>query len=103
MKGTFIEAKGVYRVENADGTFNTYTPEQYRDLQGTAVEDVVDESVVTDESTIGDESVVTDESTIGDEPVVTDESTTGDEPVVTDESTTGDEPVVDAVETNEEK
>jgi hypothetical protein len=34
----FDEHKGVYRVENADGTFETYTPAQYAELVDTSVE-----------------------------------------------------------------
>ena len=44
----FDEHKGVYRVENADGTFETYTPAQYAELVDTSVEEE-DEEINTEE------------------------------------------------------
>ena len=84
MNAIFDEAKGVYRVNNPDGTFSTYTPAQYRELS--AVPTTGDADVVTtgdvDVVTTGDVDVVT----TGDVDVVT----TGDVDVVT----TGDANVV---------
>lgn len=55
MNGIFDAHKGVYRVNNADGTFDTYTPEQYREL--VAKENAVDtEEVVIVDQTILDEN-----------------------------------------------
>lgn len=48
QKGIYDEAKGVYRVENKDGSFSTYTPEQYRELE-TEEEDAVEVEEYTGE------------------------------------------------------
>ena len=50
MNAIFDEAKGVYRVTKEDGSFETYTPEQFRAL------DEKVEVVVNEEE--GDEDVV---------------------------------------------
>ena len=49
MQGTFIEAKGVYRVENEDGSFSTYTPEQYRELRSETVLETKEEETKEEE------------------------------------------------------
>lgn len=38
MNAFFDEAKGVYRVTNSNGSFDTYTPTQYREKFGVSVE-----------------------------------------------------------------
>lgn len=43
MNGIFDEHKGVYRVTNIDGSFETYTPEQYRELVGASETVAIDE------------------------------------------------------------
>ena len=50
MNAIFDEVKGVYRVNHADGSFDTYTPEQFRAL------DEKIEVVVNEEE--GDEDIV---------------------------------------------
>ena len=81
MKAIFDEVKGVYRVNKADGSFETYTPDQYRALNGAEVvveeeegdediviEDEVDDVVIEaseDETSVQDETQVEDEKTEG--------------------------------------
>lgn len=47
MNAIYDEHKNVYRVNNPDGTFDTYTPEQYRALNHS---EVVEEEGETDDT-----------------------------------------------------
>lgn len=61
MNAIYDENKGVYRVNNSDGTFDTYTPEQYREKFGTAVveeEEDGDADIVIDATASNDDKIV---------------------------------------------
>jgi len=66
MKGIFNEAKGVYQVNNLDGTFDTYTPAQFREKFGVSVvvlekkeEEEEEEADIIIDATQGAETTVT--------------------------------------------
>ena len=87
MEAIFDEAKGVYRVEKPDGSFDTYTPSQFRELGGKVGE--VEEETTPEETveTTPEETVeTTPEETVETTPEETvDEEDDGDDETNTQE------------------
>lgn len=76
MNAIFDEAKGVYRVNNPDGTFATYTPAQYRELSAVTTNKSVDDTKTVEDEDANDSSKKDDEqkneSSVEDDGVVED-------------------------------
>mgnify|MGYP003431159191 FL=1 len=100
MNAFFDAAKGVYRVTNPNGSFETYTPAQYREKFGAVAsveeeEESITEVVVTQEVLDENPELVEASLKVGDVGTVLDDTVdfstpaveAGTELVVTDETT----------------
>lgn len=75
MNGIFDAHKGVYRVNNEDGTFDTYTPEQYRELVAKENEVEIEDVVIVDEAILEENPILAENGVkVGDLGVATNDA-----------------------------
>jgi hypothetical protein len=94
MIAIFDEAKGVYRVNHADGSFDTYTKEQYHNMLADAQSFTPETVTVTENDLSSNPGLEAEGIKAGDVGTVTGDSvdfsnqpSTGDAPVDTTPST----------------
>lgn len=110
MNAFFDATKGVYRVTNPNGSFETYTPAQYREKFGAApvVEEEEEESIAVTQEVLDENPVLAEDGLkVGDVGTVLDDTVdfstpaveAGTELVITEE-TTSPEVELTSTETN---